>query len=57
MLTVNEFAKHFDLALLAPNAQEKDIVEACRTAAEYQVNSVNVNSCWIECIKRELAGT
>ena len=57
MLTVSEFAKHFDLALLAPNAQEKDIVEACQTAAAYQVNTVNVNSCWIDVAKRELEGS
>ena len=55
MLTVREFAKHFDLALLAPDAQEQDIVTACATAAKYQVNSVNVNSCWAEMhiIKKE----
>ena len=57
MLTVREFAKHFDLALLAPNVQEAAVVEACQTAAKYQVNSVNVNSCWIDVAKRELAGT
>lgn len=57
MLTVPEFAKHFDLALLAPNVQEKAVVEACATAAKYQVNSVNVNSCWIETAKKALAGS
>ncbi len=57
MLTVREFAKHFDLAWLAPDAQEKDIIAACKTAAQYQVNSVNVNSCWAEVAKRELAGS
>lgn len=57
MLTVQEFAKHFDLALLAPNVQEKAVVEACATAAQYQVNSVNVNSCWIETAKKALAGS
>ena len=57
MLTVREFAKHFDLALLAPNVQEAAVVEACATAAKYQVNSVNVNSCWIDVARRELAGT
>ncbi len=57
MMTVREFAKHFDLALLAPNCREADIVEACATAAKYQVNSVNVNSTWAEVAKRELAGT
>ena len=57
MMTVREFAKHFDLAWLAPDAQEKDIIAACATAAKYQVNSVNVNSCWAELAKKELAGT
>jgi deoxyribose-phosphate aldolase len=57
MLSVAEFAKHFDLALLAPNAQEKEIVEACKTAVQYKVNSVNVNSAWIEVVKKELAGS
>jgi deoxyribose-phosphate aldolase len=57
MLTVEQFAKHFDLALLAPNAQEADIVDACRTAVKYRVNSVNVNSTWIELVKKELAGS
>ncbi len=57
MMTVNEFAKHFDLAWLAPNAQEKDIIAACATAAKYKVNSVNVNACWAEVAKRELEGT
>ena len=57
MMTVREFAKHFDLAWLAPDAQEKVIIAACATAAKYQVNSVNVNSCWAELAKKELAGT
>ena len=57
MLTVREYAKHFDLAMLAPDVQEAAIVEACQTAAKYQVNSVNVNSTWIEVARRELEGT
>lgn len=57
MLSINAFAKHLDLALLAPNVQEADIITACRTAAKYQVNSVNVNSCWAQVMKRELEGT
>lgn len=57
MLTINEFAKHFDLALLAPNAQAADIVTACHTAIQYQVNSVNVNSCWAKLVKQELSGS
>lgn len=57
MLSVDEFAKRFDLALLAPNAQEADVAEACKTAVKYKVNSVNVNSTWIELVKKELAGS
>ncbi|MBR0092902.1 MAG: deoxyribose-phosphate aldolase [Lachnospiraceae bacterium] len=57
MMTVEEFAKHFDYAYLAPNAQEKDIIAACKDAAEHHVNSVNVNSTWIEVCKRELKGS
>jgi deoxyribose-phosphate aldolase len=57
MLTVEQYAKHFDLALLAPNAQEADVRQACQTAVKYKVNSVNVNSCWIDIVKEELAGS
>ena len=57
MLTVNEFAKHLDLALLAPDVQEKAVIEACNTAAKYQVNCVNVNSCWLDVAKKALEGS
>ena len=30
MLTVREFAKHFDLALLAPNVQEAAVVDGSK---------------------------
>ena len=57
MLTVNEFAKHLDLAYLAPNLQKKDIIEACDIAKKYHVNSVNVNSCWAELVVDQLKGS
>jgi deoxyribose-phosphate aldolase len=57
MLTVEQYAKHFDLAWLAPNATEGEVREACHTAVKYKVNSVNVNSTWIEVVKQELAGS
>lgn len=57
MLTVKEFAKHLDLAYLSPNLQRKDIIEACNIAKQYQVNAVNVNSCWGELVVEELKGT
>ena len=57
MMTVDQFAKPFDLAWPAQNAQAADIVAACKTAAKYKVNSVNVNSCWAALAKKELEGT
>lgn len=57
MLTVNEFAKHLDLAYLAPNLQKADIIEACEIAKKYHVNAVNVNSCWAELVVEQLKGT
>ncbi|RHR21021.1 deoxyribose-phosphate aldolase [Clostridium sp. AF19-22AC] len=57
MLTVNEFAKHLDLAYLAPNLQKEDIIKACDIAKKYHVNAVNVNSCWAELVVEELKGT
>lgn len=57
MLTVQEFAKHLDLAYLAPNLQEKDIIEACEIAKKYKLAAVNVNSCWGELVVKELEGS
>lgn len=57
MLTVNEFAKHLDLAYLSPNLQRKDIIEACEIAKKYNVNAVNVNSCWAELVVEQLKGS
>jgi len=55
--TPEQFAKHFDLALLAPDATQSVIKEACETAIKYQVASVNVNSYWAEYAKSILDGS
>jgi len=57
MLTVEQFAKHLDLAYLSPNLQREDIIEACRIAAKYKLANVNVNSYWAPLVKAELYGT
>lgn len=57
MLTVEEFAKHLDLAYLSPNLQEKDIMEACEIAKRYKLANVNVNSYWVPLVVKELAGS
>lgn len=57
MMSLEEFAKHFDLAYLSPEFQEKDIIEACNIAKKYKLNAVNVNSCWGELVVKELEGS
>ena len=57
MLTVEEFAKHLDLAYLLPNLQEKDILEACEIATKYKLANVNVNSYWAPLVVEKLKGT
>ncbi len=57
MMTVEEFAKHFDLAYLSPNLQKSDIIEACDIAKKYHLNAVNVNSCWAELVAEQLKGS
>lgn len=57
MLTVDEFAKHLDLAYLSPNLQKKDIIEACEIAKRYKLANVNVNSCWGELVVKDLEGS
>lgn len=57
MLTIEQFAKHLDLAYLLPNLQKKDILEACNIAKKYKVANVNVNSYWASLIAKELEGS
>lgn len=57
MLTVAEFAKHLDLAYLAPDMQKGDIIAACDIAKKYDLAAVNVNSCWGQLVVDQLKGT
>lgn len=57
MLTIEQFAKHLDLAYLLPNLQEKNIIEACNIAKKYKVANVNVNSYWAKLVESELKGS
>ncbi|HDO1310170.1 deoxyribose-phosphate aldolase [Aeromonas veronii] len=47
MISVKDFAKHFDLAYLSPNLQKKDIDEAVDIAAKYNVATLNLNPYWV----------
>lgn len=57
MMSLEEFAKHFDLAYLSQDLQKKDIIEACNIAKRYGVNAVNVNSYWAPLVVKELEGS
>lgn len=45
--TPEEFASHFDMALLSPNLQQADIEAGIADAAKYGVRSLNVQPCWV----------
>lgn len=57
MLTVEQYAKLFDYALLAPNLQEADIQKGCETAIKYNFAAFCVNSCWAELVCNKLNST
>ena len=56
-LTVERFAKVFDMAVLAPDTKEDAIREACRQAKEYHLAAMYTTPCWTEVVAEELAGT
>lgn len=57
MLTVEQFAKCFDMAVLAPDTQRAAIIEACDTAKEYNLAAFYTNNCWSELVANELKGS
>lgn len=56
-LTVERFAKVFDMAVLAPDTQEAAIRNACRQAKEYNIAAMYTTPCWTKVVAEELAGT
>lgn len=56
-LTVEQFAKVFDMAVLAPNTQEAAIRNACRQAKAYNIAAMYTTPCWTKVVAEELAGT
>lgn len=56
-LTVERFAKVFDMAVLAPDTKEDAIRKACRQAKEYHLAAMYTTPCWTEVVAEELAGT
>ena len=56
-LTVERFAKCFDMAVLAPDTQEQAIREACRDAKAHNLAAMYTTPCWTKVVAEELAGT
>jgi len=57
MLTVEQFAKVFDMAILKQNTQEAAIREGCRVAKEYNLAAFYSTPCWSHIVASELKGT
>jgi deoxyribose-phosphate aldolase len=57
MLTVEQYAKKFDMAVLAQNTQEAAIREACATARRYNLAALYTTPCWSAIVAAELQGT
>ena len=55
-LTVERFAKCFDMAVLAPDTQEEAIRQACRDAAAHNLAAMYTTPCWTKVVAEELAG-
>jgi deoxyribose-phosphate aldolase len=57
VLTVPQFAKIFDLAVLAPDTRLATVRAACATARDYDLAALYTNPCWSGVVAGELAGT
>ena len=57
MLTVGQFAKVFDMAVLAQDTQEAAIRLACEKARRYQLAALYTTPCWSHVVADELAGS
>lgn len=57
MLSVEQFAKVFDMAVLAQNTQEAAIREACEKARTHKLAALYTTPCWSHVVTQELAGT
>lgn len=56
-MTAAEFAKHFDMAVLAQNTQEQAIRDACREARDHGLAAMYTTPCWTTVVAEELAGS
>ena len=56
-LTVERFAKVFDMAILAPDTREEAIRTGCRQARAYNLAAFYTTPCWTKVVAEELAGS
>ncbi|MBR0091651.1 MAG: deoxyribose-phosphate aldolase [Lachnospiraceae bacterium] len=56
-MTVEQFAKVFDMAVLAPDTKEEAIREACRQAKSHGLAAMYTTPCWTKVVAEELKGT
>lgn len=56
-MTVPEYAKHYDMALLAPDVTETDIRTAAQQAAAAEVYGFVFNPCWTRIVVETLQGS
>ena len=56
-LTVERFAKCFDMAILAPDTTEDAIRKGCRDAVAHHLAAFYTNPCWTKVVAEELAGS
>lgn len=54
MLTVEQYAKKFDMAILKQNTQEAAIREGCKTARDYNLAAFYTTPCWSHIVVDEL---
>lgn len=57
MLTVEKFAKVFDMAVLKQDTQEIAIREACALARHYDLAALYTTPCWSHVVASELKGS
>lgn len=57
MLTAEQFAKVFDMAVLKQDTGEAAIREAARTAKKYRLAAMYTTPCWTAVVAEELAGS
>jgi deoxyribose-phosphate aldolase len=57
MLSVEQFARVFDMAILPPDTQQAAVREACVTARDYGLAALYTTPCWTSLVADSLEGS